>query len=49
MRTVADATTVMRPTEHYADFLAVGYLGYYRLDIRSSDVRAAVTVQPTST
>ena len=46
---VARDTTVMRLQERYADFLAVGYLGYYRLDIRSNDLRAAVTVKAAAT
>ena len=49
MRTVQDQTTVMRLTERYADYLAVGYIGYYRMDIRSNDLRAAVTVKPAAT
>jgi HK97 family phage major capsid protein len=40
---------VMRLTERYADYLAIGYLGYIRLDIRSNDLRAAVTVKPAGT
>lgn len=27
---------------------SVGYLGYYRVDIRSNDLRAAVTVKPAA-
>lgn len=42
---VARDTTVMRLQERYADYLAVGYLGYYRVDIRSNDLRAAVTIK----
>ena len=42
-------TTVMRLQERYADYLAVGYIGYYRLDIRSNDLRAAVTVKAAAT
>lgn len=49
MRTVRGQSTVMRLTERYADFLAVGYLGYYRFDIRSNDLRAACTVKPAAT
>jgi HK97 family phage major capsid protein len=41
--------TQMRLTERYADYLAVGYLGYLRCDIRSNDLRAAVTVKPAAT
>ena len=41
--------SVMRLTERYADFLAIGYLGYIRMDIRSNDLRAAVTVKPAAT
>lgn len=48
MRTVNSAS-VMRLSERYADFLSVGYIGYVRLDIRSNDLRAAVTVTPAAT
>jgi len=40
---------MMRLTERYADYLAVGYLGYIRMDVRSNDLRAAVTVKPAAT
>jgi hypothetical protein len=46
---VARGTTVMRLQERYADYLAVGYLGYYRLDIRSNDLRAAITTKAAAT
>ena len=46
---VARDTTVMRLQERYADYLAVGYIGYYRLDIRSNDLRAAITVKAAAT
>lgn len=36
---------LMRLEERYADFLQVGYIGYERIDIRSNDLRAAVTVK----
>lgn len=49
MRVVRDGATVMRLNERYADFLAVGYIGFYRLDIRSNDLRAAVTCKPAGT
>ena len=49
MRTVRSDASVMRLTERYADYLAVGYLGYYRFDIRSNDLRAAVTVKCAAT
>ena len=50
-RVVADINpaNVMRLTERYADFLAIGYIGYLRADIRSNDMRAAVTVKPAAT
>lgn len=41
--------TTMRLTERYADYLQVGYLGYLRVDSRSNDVRAAVTVRCAAT
>ena len=49
MRTVRDGARVLRLTERYADFLAVGYLGYYRMDIRSNDLRSAVTIECAAT
>ncbi len=49
MRTVSGTTSCMRLQERYADYLAIGYLGWARLDIRSNDLRAAVTVQPATT
>jgi HK97 family phage major capsid protein len=48
-RTVTGSTAVMRLTERYADYLAVGYLGFARVDMRSNDLRAAVTVRPAAT
>lgn len=42
---VARDTTVMRLQKRYADYLAIGFIGYYRLDIRSNDLRAACTVK----
>ena len=47
-RTVKGAG-VLRLTERYADFLQVGYIGFMRTDIRSKDLRAAVTVKPAGT
>jgi hypothetical protein len=37
MRTVRGHSTIMRLDQRYADFLAVGYLGYYRFDVRSNE------------
>ena len=48
-RTVTNSTAVMRLTERYADYLAVGYLGFARVDMRSNDLRAAVTVKCAAT
>jgi HK97 family phage major capsid protein len=50
-RIVADMNTgnMMRLDQRYADLLAVGYLGYVRTDIRSNDLRAAVTVKAAAT
>ena len=45
MRVARDAT-VMRLQERHADYLAVGYLGYYRMDIRSNDLRGSSDRQP---
>ena len=39
----------MKLTERYADYLQVGYLGYLRVDSRSNDLRASVTVHPVAT
>jgi HK97 family phage major capsid protein len=47
-RTVNSAS-VMRLSERYADYLAVGYIGYVRADIRSNDMRALATVTPAAT
>jgi hypothetical protein len=47
-RNVRD-TGVLRLTERYADFLAYGFIGYSRVDIRSNDLRAAVTVKAAAT
>lgn len=41
--------SVMRLQERYADQLAVGYIGFHRIDYRSNDMRAAVTVKPAAT
>lgn len=40
---------LMRLNERYADLLQVGYIGYMRWDIRSNDLRAAVTVRASTT
>ncbi len=40
---------VMRLDQRWSDFLAVGYIGYYRCDFRSNDLRAAVTVKAAAT
>lgn len=40
---------LLRLDQRYADFLQIGYIGYMRLDIRSNDLRAAVTVKPSAT
>ena len=40
---------LLRLTERYADALQVGYIGYMRWDTRSNDLRAAVTVKPSTT
>jgi len=47
-RTVRE-TGILRLAERYADFLAYGYIGYQRIDIRSNDTRAAVVVKPAAT
>jgi HK97 family phage major capsid protein len=50
-RIVADTgpAVMMRLTERYADYLGIGYIGYLRADMRSNDIRAAVTVRPAAT
>jgi HK97 family phage major capsid protein len=48
MRTVKNGTTVLRLAERYADYLSYGYIGYVRVDMRSNDMRAAITVKPSS-
>jgi HK97 family phage major capsid protein len=48
MRKVRDAS-VLRLSERYADFLAYGFIGYQRVDIRSNDLRAAVVTKPAAT
>jgi len=40
---------VMRLNERYADFLAVAWLGFYRFDIRSNDMRAIATFKTNAT
>ena len=35
--------------ERYADYLAIGYIGFSRLDSQGNDLRAAVTVKPAAT
>jgi len=39
---------LMRLNERYADYLAIGYLLFMRVDIRSNDLRALITVKPSS-
>ncbi len=48
LRTVKGAG-MLRLEERYADFLQVGFIGYMRVDMRSNDLRAAVTVKPAAT
>ena len=48
LRTVQGAG-LMRLTERYADFLQVGYIGWVRGDSQPNDLRAAVTVTPSTT
>jgi HK97 family phage major capsid protein len=40
---------LLRLDQRYADFLQVGFIGYQRWDIRSNDLRAAVTVKAAAT
>jgi HK97 family phage major capsid protein len=39
---------IMRLDQRYIDYLAIGYLLFMRCDIRSNDVRAAITVKPAA-
>jgi HK97 family phage major capsid protein len=48
-RNVRNGTSIMRLQERYADYLAIGYLGWLRTDIRSNDLRAAITCKPAAT
>jgi HK97 family phage major capsid protein len=48
LRTVNQAG-LLRLTERYADFLQIGFIGFARWDIRSNDLRAAVTVKAAAT
>jgi HK97 family phage major capsid protein len=48
LRTV-NQSGLLRLSERYADLLQVGYIGYMRFDIRSNDLRAAVTVTASTT
>jgi HK97 family phage major capsid protein len=43
-----NSATVMRLNERYADFLAIGYIGFVRVDMRSNDLRAAIIVTASS-
>jgi HK97 family phage major capsid protein len=47
-RTVSDAS-VLRLSERYMDFLAYGFLGFVRTDIRSNDLRAMAISKPAAT
>jgi HK97 family phage major capsid protein len=44
-----DGVRILRLNERYADYLAVGYLAFLRADIRSNDLRAAITVSVQGT
>jgi HK97 family phage major capsid protein len=48
-RRVHQGASVIRMGERYANQLAIGYYGYLRVDYRSNDLRAAVTVKPAGT
>lgn len=47
LRTVTEAG-LLRLDQRYADLLQIGYIGYLRFDIRSNDLRSAITVKATS-
>jgi HK97 family phage major capsid protein len=40
---------LMRLNERYADFLAIGYLLFMRVDIRSNDLRGMIVTKPAGT
>lgn len=48
VRTVTQSG-LLRLSERYADYLQVGFIGFMRFDIRSNDLRAAVTVKTNAT
>lgn len=48
LRTVTQSG-LLRLSERYADLLQIGFIGYMRFDIRSNDLRAAITVKPAAT
>ena len=48
-RKVRSGATLLRLNERYADYLAVGYLAFWRFDLRSNDLRSAITVKPAAT
>lgn len=48
VRRVVDHADLMVLRERYADARQIGYYGFSRLDARSNDLRAAVTVLPSS-
>jgi hypothetical protein len=45
----APQANMLRLTERYADYLQIGYIGYLRVDMRSNDLRTAVTVKAAAT
>lgn len=49
VRRTVNQSGLIRLAERYAELLQVGYIGYMRFDIRSNDLRAAVTVKPAGT
>ncbi len=45
VRRTVTQSGLLRLTERYADYLQIGFIGFERFDIRSNDLRAAVTVK----
>jgi len=48
VKRVVTQSGVLRLNERYADSLQIGFIGYTRWDIRANDLRAAVTVKPST-
>jgi len=49
VRRVVNQSGLLRLDQRWADLFQIGYVGYMRFDIRSNDLRAAVTVKAAAT